>query len=139
MADKIAFLGLGSMGAAMAANLLKAGFPLTVYNRTAEKAEPLRQQGATVAQRALPHEDPEESQADDQRDFADTLADAQDAAADTAAAPAPQSDQVATEPATSTEPIVQPTPLHIDSAKLIIKPTPLIMGSDSAVSPSPTP
>ena len=49
MADKIAFLGLGSMGAAMAANLLKAGFPLTVYNRTAEKAEPLRQQGATVA------------------------------------------------------------------------------------------
>lgn len=49
MADKIAFLGLGSMGAAMAANLLKAGFPLTVYNRTAAKAEPLRQQGATVA------------------------------------------------------------------------------------------
>jgi 3-hydroxyisobutyrate dehydrogenase-like beta-hydroxyacid dehydrogenase len=49
MADKIAFLGLGSMGAAMAANLLKAGFPLTVYNRTAEKAESLRQQGATVA------------------------------------------------------------------------------------------
>lgn len=49
MADKIAFLGLGSMGAAMAANLLKAGFALTVYNRTAAKAEPLRQQGATVA------------------------------------------------------------------------------------------
>ncbi len=49
MADKIAFLGLGSMGAAMAANLLKAGFPLTIYNRTAAKAEPLRQQGATVA------------------------------------------------------------------------------------------
>ncbi len=49
MADKIAFLGLGSMGAAMAVNLLKAGFPLTVYNRTADKAEPLRQQGATVA------------------------------------------------------------------------------------------
>ncbi|MDJ0365947.1 NAD(P)-dependent oxidoreductase [Hymenobacter sp. H14-R3] len=49
MADKIAFLGLGSMGAAMAANLLKAGFPLTVYNRTAAKAEPLREQGAAVA------------------------------------------------------------------------------------------
>lgn len=45
----IAFIGLGSMGAAMAANLLKAGFPLTVYNRSAEKAEPLRQQGAQVA------------------------------------------------------------------------------------------
>ena len=49
MADKIAFLGLGSMGAAMAANLLRAGFPLTVYNRSADKAEPLRRQGATVA------------------------------------------------------------------------------------------
>ncbi|QNE39108.1 hypothetical protein F1C16_05850 [Hymenobacter sp. NBH84] len=49
MAEEIAFLGLGSMGAAMATNLLKAGFPLTVYNRTASKAEPLRQQGATVA------------------------------------------------------------------------------------------
>ncbi|NML63933.1 NAD(P)-dependent oxidoreductase [Hymenobacter sp. RP-2-7] len=45
----ISFLGLGSMGAAMATNLLKAGFPLTVYNRTAAKAEPLRQLGATVA------------------------------------------------------------------------------------------
>ncbi|RYY18494.1 MAG: NAD(P)-dependent oxidoreductase [Cytophagaceae bacterium] len=46
---QIAFIGLGSMGAAMAANLRKAGFSLTVYNRTADKAEPLRQQGATVA------------------------------------------------------------------------------------------
>jgi 3-hydroxyisobutyrate dehydrogenase len=33
----------------MAANLLKAGFPLTVYNRTREKAEPLAAQGATIA------------------------------------------------------------------------------------------
>ena len=49
MADKIAFLGLGSMGAAMAANLLRAGFPLTVYNRTPARAEPLRQLGAAVA------------------------------------------------------------------------------------------
>ncbi|GGG43103.1 3-hydroxyisobutyrate dehydrogenase [Hymenobacter glacieicola] len=45
----IAFLGLGSMGQAMAANLLKAGHRLRVYNRTASKAEPLRQQGATIA------------------------------------------------------------------------------------------
>ena len=37
------------MGSGMAANLLKAGFPLSVYNRTAAKAEPLRQQGANVA------------------------------------------------------------------------------------------
>lgn len=46
---KIAFLGLGSMGEAMATNLLKAGHELTVYNRTASKAEPLRKLGATVA------------------------------------------------------------------------------------------
>lgn len=46
---QIAFIGLGSMGTAMAANLLKAGFPLTVYNRTAGKADLLHQQGATVA------------------------------------------------------------------------------------------
>ncbi len=49
MFQRIAFLGLGSMGAPMAANLLKAGFPLTVYNRTAAKAEPLRALGATMA------------------------------------------------------------------------------------------
>jgi len=49
MFKKVAFLGLGSMGAPMAANLLRAGFPLTVYNRTAAKAEPLRALGATVA------------------------------------------------------------------------------------------
>jgi len=37
------------MGSGMAANLLKAGFPLAVYNRTAAKAEPLVAQGARVA------------------------------------------------------------------------------------------
>lgn len=46
---KVALLGLGTMGLGMAQNLLKAGFPLTVYNRTAAKAEPLRKAGATVA------------------------------------------------------------------------------------------
>lgn len=45
----IALLGLGTMGSGMAANLLKAGFPLTVYNRTAVKAEQLSAQGARVA------------------------------------------------------------------------------------------
>jgi 3-hydroxyisobutyrate dehydrogenase len=45
----VALLGLGTMGIGMAANLLKAGFPLTVYNRTAAKAEPLAAQGALVA------------------------------------------------------------------------------------------
>ena len=46
----VGFIGLGSMGFAIAQNLLKAGHTLTVYNRTASKAESLRQQGARVAQ-----------------------------------------------------------------------------------------
>jgi 3-hydroxyisobutyrate dehydrogenase-like beta-hydroxyacid dehydrogenase len=49
MKPKVGFMGLGIMGSAMAANLLKAGYPLTVYNRTAGKAEPLAQLGAQVA------------------------------------------------------------------------------------------
>ena len=49
MADKVAILGLGTMGGGMAANLLKAGFSLTVYNRTAAKAEPLISAGARLA------------------------------------------------------------------------------------------
>lgn len=47
--QKVALLGIGTMGRGMAANLLKAGFPLTVYNRTRAKAEPLAAQGATIA------------------------------------------------------------------------------------------
>jgi 3-hydroxyisobutyrate dehydrogenase-like beta-hydroxyacid dehydrogenase len=46
---KIGFIGLGQMGAAMAANLVKAGHGVTVYNRTAAKAEPLVAQGAHAA------------------------------------------------------------------------------------------
>jgi 3-hydroxyisobutyrate dehydrogenase len=45
----VALLGLGIMGGGMAQNLLKAGFPLTVYNRTRAKAEPLAALGAKVA------------------------------------------------------------------------------------------
>ena len=45
----VAILGLGTMGGGMAANLLKAGFPLTVYNRTSAKAAPLAALGAHVA------------------------------------------------------------------------------------------
>lgn len=37
--EKIGFIGLGNMGHPMAKNLEKAGFPLTVYNRTVEKTE----------------------------------------------------------------------------------------------------
>jgi 3-hydroxyisobutyrate dehydrogenase-like beta-hydroxyacid dehydrogenase len=53
MKQKIGFLGLGIMGGAMAANILRAGYPLMVYNRTPEKCEPLAQQGAGVASTPL--------------------------------------------------------------------------------------
>jgi len=46
---RVGFIGLGIMGAPMAANCLKAGFALTVHNRTPAKAEPLRAMGAAVA------------------------------------------------------------------------------------------
>lgn len=46
---RVAVLGLGIMGARMAARLLSAGFPLTVYNRSREKALPFSGPGARVA------------------------------------------------------------------------------------------
>jgi 3-hydroxyisobutyrate dehydrogenase-like beta-hydroxyacid dehydrogenase len=46
----VGFIGLGLMGAPMAANIARAGFPLTVYNRSPEKAAPLRDLGARVAE-----------------------------------------------------------------------------------------
>ncbi|WP_375772067.1 NAD(P)-dependent oxidoreductase [Archangium gephyra] len=46
---KVGFVGLGNMGQPMARNLRAAGHELAVYNRTRAKAEPLRQQGARVA------------------------------------------------------------------------------------------
>ena len=45
---KIAFLGVGNMGAGMAARLIGAGHKLTLYNRTPAKAEALAQRGAKV-------------------------------------------------------------------------------------------
>ncbi|MEB4781248.1 NAD(P)-dependent oxidoreductase [Paenibacillus jamilae] len=45
----IGFIGLGTMGAPMASNLLKQGFGVTVYNRTASRCEPLVEQGACAA------------------------------------------------------------------------------------------
>mgnify|MGYP001800120603 CR=1 FL=1 len=47
--QKIAVLGLGAMGSRMAANLLKAGYTVTVWNRSPESAKPLAAKGATVA------------------------------------------------------------------------------------------
>jgi len=46
---KVGFIGLGQMGGAMAANLLKAGHEVTVYNRTPAKVAALAAQGAKVA------------------------------------------------------------------------------------------
>ena len=49
MTTHVGFLGTGLMGAPMAANLLKAGFILTVWNRTGAKTRPLADAGAGVA------------------------------------------------------------------------------------------
>ena len=49
MTERVGFIGLGIMGGPMAGNILKAGFPVTVWNRSAGRAEPLAQAGAQVA------------------------------------------------------------------------------------------
>ena len=46
---KIAFIGLGIMGSRMAANLIKAGHELSVWNRSSEKAKGLARLGARLA------------------------------------------------------------------------------------------
>jgi 3-hydroxyisobutyrate dehydrogenase len=46
MTERVGFIGLGIMGRGMAANLLKAGFSLTVWNRTIARMESLVAQGA---------------------------------------------------------------------------------------------
>ncbi len=46
---KLGFLGLGVMGQPMALNLARAGVQLIVWNRSAEKCEPLREFGAVIA------------------------------------------------------------------------------------------
>lgn len=48
MTATIAFLGTGIMGAPMCSHLLAAGFPVRVWNRSAEKAAPLCEQGAIL-------------------------------------------------------------------------------------------
>jgi len=45
----ISYLGLGTMGSGMASNLLKAGYELTVWNRSVDKCEPFARKGARVA------------------------------------------------------------------------------------------
>ena len=46
---ELGLIGLGNMGAGIAKSLLRAGHRLTVYNRTRERAEALRKDGAAVA------------------------------------------------------------------------------------------
>jgi 3-hydroxyisobutyrate dehydrogenase-like beta-hydroxyacid dehydrogenase len=50
MKEKIGFIGLGTMGKPMARNLLKAGYSLTVFNRSPHKAVELKGLGAIVAE-----------------------------------------------------------------------------------------
>lgn len=47
---RIGFLGMGSMGSRMATRLIDAGYPVTVFNRTLERAEQLARRGARIAQ-----------------------------------------------------------------------------------------
>jgi len=49
VAPSIGFIGLGIMGQPMALNLVKAGHPVTVFNRTPAKTETLKSAGAKVA------------------------------------------------------------------------------------------
>jgi 3-hydroxyisobutyrate dehydrogenase len=46
---RVTVLGMGAMGAGMARSLLRNGIEVTVWNRTAERSEPLADDGATVA------------------------------------------------------------------------------------------
>ncbi len=50
-APKVALLGTGAMGVGMAHSMLRAGLPLTAWNRHVERARPLESDGATVAER----------------------------------------------------------------------------------------
>ena len=47
--ERIGFCGLGIMGLPMARNALRAGFAVTVWNRTAARSAPLEAEGATIA------------------------------------------------------------------------------------------
>ena len=46
---KVGFIGLGAMGQGMAKNIISAGFPTTLYNRTRDKAEAFVELGGKVA------------------------------------------------------------------------------------------
>jgi len=52
MKPSVGFIGLGLMGKPMSLNLLKAGFAVTVWNRTASRAEEVVAAGGTLAKSA---------------------------------------------------------------------------------------
>jgi len=52
---KVGFIGLGSMGAGMSRNLIKAGHDLVVYNRTRSLAQEMRSLGTQIS--ILPTDD----------------------------------------------------------------------------------
>ncbi|MCF8029928.1 MAG: NAD(P)-dependent oxidoreductase [Desulfohalobiaceae bacterium] len=49
MQQEVGFMGMGIMGGAMAANLVRAGYSVTVYNRSRDKCGELEEMGARVA------------------------------------------------------------------------------------------
>ena len=49
MSRSIGFIGLGAMGTGMALNLLRAGFELHIWNRSASKMDALLEEGAIPA------------------------------------------------------------------------------------------
>ena len=49
MSRSIGFIGLGAMGTGMALNLLRAGFELHIWNRSASKMDTLLEEGAIPA------------------------------------------------------------------------------------------
>ena len=49
MTKKIGFIGIGLMGLPMSKNLVKAGYNITVFNRSKNKAEPLKEFGAKIS------------------------------------------------------------------------------------------
>ena len=48
MSEKVGFIGLGIMGRGMVDNLMKAGFDVTVWNRTASRMDTFVERGASA-------------------------------------------------------------------------------------------
>ena len=47
--QRVGFIGIGAMGTPMSENILKAGFPLTVYDRVPERTQAFAARGVTIA------------------------------------------------------------------------------------------